>query len=321
MLDVWLSIIIPVYKVEKYLDNCIRSVLDQSFKNYELVLVDDGSPDKCPQLCDEWAERDSRIRVIHKKNGGLSSARNAGIKEASGDYLYFLDSDDRFYSIESLELLCNLVKVHSGVDMVQGNFYIEENQCLTFNKGTFPAFTDKKSWIQSNLATMIIPESACNRLIKRSIIVDNNLYFKEGWIQEDTLWTYQISRYINCIAFCFKPTYFYAYNSNSIMHSSGNEREANAFIRILNEVYSNLHLQNVHAYDIRFLEIMAMRALKANGTSVYPMMAPYRNIFFRSVFKLNNIADNNSDKILIKCVCKGMVVVLRRILCNKYLFK
>lgn len=320
-MDLLISIIVPVYKVEEFLDNCIKSIIDQTFKNIEIILVDDGSPDQCPQLCDEWAVKDPRIRVIHKKNGGLSSARNAGIKEASGDYLYFLDSDDRFYSSDSLELLCNLVKAHPGVDVVQGNFYVEENHSQTFNKRTFPAFTDKKSWIQSNLATMTIPESACNKLIKRSIITNNSLYFREGWIQEDTLWSYQIHSYIENIAFCVEPTYFYAFNSNSIMHSSGNEKEANAFLRILNEVYSNLQTKMVHDYDIRFLEIMAMRALKANGPDVYSMMAPYKNMLFRCAFKLNNIADHNSNNFLIKCVCKGMVVVLRRILCNKYLFK
>ena len=321
MSNIFLSIVVPVYKVERYLDTCIHTILNQTFKNYELILVDDGSPDLCPQLCDEWVLKDPRIRVIHKKNGGLSSARNAGIKEASGDYLYFLDSDDRFYSSDSLELLCNLVKKHPDVDIVQGNFYVEENHSQTFNKGTFPAFTDKKSWIQFNLATMTIPESACNKLIKRSIITNNNLYFREGWIQEDSLWSYQIYSYIENIAFCVEPTYFYAFNSNSIMHSSGNEKEANAFIRILNDVYSNLQTKMVHDYDIRFLEIMAMRALKANGPGVYSMMAPYKNMLFRCVFNLNSIADHHSTNILIKCVCKGMVVVLRRILCNKYMLK
>lgn len=315
------SIIVPVYKVDEYLDNCVKSVVNQTCKNIEIILVDDGSPDKCPQMCDDWAVRDSRIRVIHKYNGGLSSARNAGIKKATGKYLYFLDSDDHFCDSSSLEKMLNLVQDYNDVDLIQGNFYVEENHKTTFKTNTFPSFMNKKTWIQFKLSTLTIPESACNKLIKRSIIVDNNLYFKEGWIQEDTLWTYQISRYINSIAFCFEPTYFYAYNSNSIMHSSGNEREANAFIRILNEVYSSLYTQKIHAYDIRFLEIMAMRALKANGPDVYSMMAPYKNKLFRSAFKLNSIADHHSTNILIKCVCKGMVVVLRRILCNKYMFK
>lgn len=88
------SVIVPVYKVEEYLERCINSVLKQSFKDFELILVDDGSPDKCPQICDEYAKRDCRVRVIHKENGGLVSARQAGIKIAKGDYVFNLDSDD-----------------------------------------------------------------------------------------------------------------------------------------------------------------------------------------------------------------------------------
>jgi glycosyltransferase involved in cell wall biosynthesis len=89
-----ISIVIPVYKVEAYLSACVESVLAQTYQNFEVILVDDGSPDNCPAMCDAWAEKDSRIRVIHKENGGLSSARNAGIDVAKGDYLAFLDSDD-----------------------------------------------------------------------------------------------------------------------------------------------------------------------------------------------------------------------------------
>ena len=89
-----ISVIIPVYKVEQYLDECINSVVNQSYKNLEIILVDDGSPDKCPKMCDGWAKRDNRIKVVHKQNGGLSSARNAGLDVANGDYFAFVDSDD-----------------------------------------------------------------------------------------------------------------------------------------------------------------------------------------------------------------------------------
>ena len=88
------SIIVPVYKVEKYLNQCVSSILEQDFKDFELILVDDGSPDGCPAICDELAITDERIKVIHKINGGLSDARNAGLAIASGDYVIFLDSDD-----------------------------------------------------------------------------------------------------------------------------------------------------------------------------------------------------------------------------------
>ena len=89
------SVIVPVYKVEKYLPNAIESVLNQTFSDFELILVDDGSPDRCPEICDNYKEKDSRIKVVHKPNGGLASARRAGIKLAEGDYVLNLDSDDR----------------------------------------------------------------------------------------------------------------------------------------------------------------------------------------------------------------------------------
>ena len=89
-----ISVIVPVYKVEAYLDRCVQSIVDQTYTNLEIILVDDGSPDRCPQMCDEWAKRDNRIRVIHKENGGLSDARNAGMQAASGTYIAFVDSDD-----------------------------------------------------------------------------------------------------------------------------------------------------------------------------------------------------------------------------------
>ena len=93
-MDFLVSVIIPIYNVELYLDRCIKSVVDQSYENIEIILVDDGSTDLCPQICDDWAEKDKKIRVIHKENGGLSDARNIGIETAQGAYLGFVDSDD-----------------------------------------------------------------------------------------------------------------------------------------------------------------------------------------------------------------------------------
>lgn len=89
-----ISVIVPIYKVEKYLDECIESIVSQSYENIEIILVDDGSPDRCPEMCDAWAEKDSRIHVIHKENGGLSDARNAGMAASSGAFIAFVDSDD-----------------------------------------------------------------------------------------------------------------------------------------------------------------------------------------------------------------------------------
>ena len=98
------SVIVPVYKVEQYLNRCVSSIIKQSHTNLEIILVDDGSPDRCPQLCDEWALQDSRIKVVHKENGGLSDARNVGLKKASGNYICFVDSDD-YVSTKFVETL------------------------------------------------------------------------------------------------------------------------------------------------------------------------------------------------------------------------
>ena len=110
MNEALVSIIVPVYNVEQYLDRCLRSLINQSYKNIEIILVDDGSPDKCPQMCEDWAQKDYRIKVIHKKNGGLSDARNKGIEVARGEYICFVDSDDYIDEryVETLyDLICN----------------------------------------------------------------------------------------------------------------------------------------------------------------------------------------------------------------------
>ena len=104
-----ISVIVPVYKVEPYLDKCVRSIVEQTYQNLEIILVDDGSPDNCGAICDAWAEKDSRIKVIHKENGGLSDARNAGMDVATGQWIAFVDSDD-WIAEEMYESLLNAAK-------------------------------------------------------------------------------------------------------------------------------------------------------------------------------------------------------------------
>ena len=111
------SVIVPIYKVEKYLEKCITSILNQSFTDFELILVDDGSPDSCPQICDNFALKDSRIRVIHKKNGGLVSARNIGIQAAKGDYICYVDGDDWIHKDMLSEIYKDSIQKYSP-DMI-----------------------------------------------------------------------------------------------------------------------------------------------------------------------------------------------------------
>ena len=126
------SVIVPVYGVEKYIDQCVQSLLIQTYKNYELILVDDGSPDNCGQICDQYAEKDNRIRVVHKKNGGLSSARNAGLDIAKGEYVIFLDSDDFWDDAEALSgINRNLSESKADVLIFPAKRYYEESGKVT----------------------------------------------------------------------------------------------------------------------------------------------------------------------------------------------
>lgn len=114
-----ISIIVPVYKVEKYLKRCVKSIVNQTYKNLEIILIEDGSPDQCPYMCEEWSKRDPRIKVIHKQNGGLSDARNEGLKISTGEFIGFVDSDD-WIAPEMYERLLNAI-IADQSDIAQCN--------------------------------------------------------------------------------------------------------------------------------------------------------------------------------------------------------
>ena len=149
-----ISIIVPVYKVEKYLSRCIKSILRQTFTDFELILVDDGSPDKCPQMCDDWGKKDKRIRVIHKENGGLSSARNAGLRAARGEYIGFVDSDD-WIACDMYEILYQLAKKYraditcGGIERTNAGS-VRKKTSGTIKEYTQDAFSRKYFKLDSN---------------------------------------------------------------------------------------------------------------------------------------------------------------------------
>lgn len=131
-----ISVIVPVYKTEQYLNRCVQSITDQTYKNLEIILVDDGSPDNCPEMCDQWAKKDERIKVIHKRNGGISSARNAGLDSATGDYIMFADSDD-WMEPDMAEFLYRLI-VKYDADISRCGFYFDDNGTLKKKQRMIP---------------------------------------------------------------------------------------------------------------------------------------------------------------------------------------
>lgn len=207
------SIVIPVYNVAPYLRECVDSVLAQEFTDYEIILVDDGSTDNSPNICDEYAETHTQIKVIHKTNGGLSDARNFGIKEAQGDYLMFLDSDDFWNGKNILFEIYNIIKENNPDLIIHelSSFYdLEKIIPRKFkNEGIQKFSLDFKNDLKELVNNDIYYATACNKIIKTSIIKENNIEFSKGKLHEDVAWCADIIPYVSSYSLYKKPFYYY----------------------------------------------------------------------------------------------------------------
>lgn len=211
-----ISVIVPVYKVEPFLDDCVKSILAQSFTDFELILVDDGSPDSCPAMCDLWAEKDSRIRVIHKENGGLSSARNAGLDVMRGEYLTFIDSDDTV-SDDYLEKLYNALTEYNADVSVCGLIWRNSKSKCESKAPT--VVSGRETLLDPSIGsdTRISVVSACTKLYKRHLF--DNIRFPLGKLHEDQFVTYRVLYPCKTVAVIYETLYCYRDNSSSITHS------------------------------------------------------------------------------------------------------
>lgn len=314
-----ISVIIPVYNVELYIEECLQSIMGQTLsEGVECILVDDCGGDNSIEIASNLISQykgnvDFSI-LHHEHNSGLSASRNTAIRNSRGKYLYFMDSDDYLFP-DSLRLLWEKVCKYPDVDIVQGNLFSEDTGRLLYEKDKYPEFSNDLNWVRKGFCYLTIPESACNRLIKRDIITDNNLYFKEGWIQEDTFWSFQIHDCVYSISFCFEKSYFYRKNPNSIMHSSSNRVEAEAFARIFNEVYCLLKNRVKKEYHIRYLERICMRILKYPDADDLNVMANIRNSLFIKLVRIDLYETKHPHNYVLRGGCKVLELLLRHILC------
>ena len=210
-----ISVIVPVYKVESYLDKCISSITRQTYTNLEIILVDDGSPDKCGAMCDAWAEKDSRIKVIHKENGGLSDARNAGMAAATGELMAFVDSDD-WLNPNMYQLLYEAMQ-RTGSDIAACG--VE----MVWEDGTAPRMLtkpgeyilDARQAMQAIIEESILKQPVWYKLYKTALIRD--IPFATGKYHEDVFWSYQAIGAAKCVSVTDTPCYYYLQRSGSIM--------------------------------------------------------------------------------------------------------
>lgn len=226
------TIIIPIFKVEKFVVRCLQSVVNQLYSNIECILVNDASPDASIEMAQEFISKypDFDFKIINQPfNQGLSMARNAGMDAASGKYIYFLDSDDEItdYAIQNLVQLAE----ETGAEMVLGqSVCINEEEGWTRNY--FPIDAEKdilesNQEIVWNFAKGKYPVMACDKLIKRDFLMKNKLYFVKDLFSQDVLWSFQSMLKLEKIAFLREDTYLYYFHSASIIHNRGEKHFAN----------------------------------------------------------------------------------------------
>lgn len=214
------SVVVPIYKVEKYLNRCIDSILNQTYKDIEVILVDDGSPDRCGIIAEEYAAADPRIKVIHKVNGGLSDARNAGMQHITGNYTMFVDSDD-WLSSSAIDMLMTTCKRYKA-DVVQSAFYYAYEDYLLFDHKQYspkgkPVILNRESLMYELVKNERVKNFAWGKLYKTSIL--HGIPFKKGVLFEDVFWSHQVMDRVKKFILINQPLYFYLQRSDSIVAS------------------------------------------------------------------------------------------------------
>lgn len=290
-MDEKISVIVPIYKVEQYLNRCVDSIINQTYTNLEIILVDDGSPDNCPKICDEYIKKDNRIKVIHKKNGGLSDARNAGLKVATGYYISFIDSDD-WIDLNMYKNLINLL-VEYNADIVEcevkyaydDDIYIENNynniKCLD-------KISAHKALIKNE-----IRQTVWNKIYKAQIV--KNVEFEKGKYNEDEFWTYKIIDLSKKIVKTSEIYYYYFQRPGSIMNSK---------------------------YSIKNLDGLEAKYRRLNFLSKYPdvYLEAKKHIVFDTLYNYQKVIKNfdYEDRIKFSKLIKQMYKIVKN---DKVLFR
>lgn len=290
-----ISVIIPIYNVEKYLNNCIKSVVNQSYNNLEIILVDDGSSDNCGKICDEWAIRDIRVNVIHKKNGGLSDARNVGISYAKGEYITLIDSDD-YISIDYIEYLYNLLKENNADISICNPFYVYENSKEKIddrpNEQSMVKCMKSIEALNIMLYQNYYDTSAWGKLYKTELF--KGISYPVGKLFEDLGTTYKLFLKADSIVFGNAEKYYYIQRSNSISNNKFNYKK-------LDYLY---FAEEIHSYATKYLpqikDAAASRCISVVGNILLqlPNHSDYLNLkkeLYRNILGKRNGLLKNKD--------------------------
>lgn len=296
------SVVVPIYKVEQYLDRCVNSILNQTYKNIEIILVDDGSPDLCGRMCDEFKERDSRIKVIHQSNQGLSAARNSGLSIAGGKYILFIDSDD-YINENMIEKLLKLA-IQEGADIVScGHVQIYDNAPMEYTtKGDFNIALTPKEALKSFLFTHIVDVVTWNKLYNIKLFDD--VQFKVGKLYEDHYTIYKLIDKANKVVYTSETLYYYckrntsiggvSYNKNTMQLKDALDEECEYILKKYPDMAKEINLGYVQwmlviidkmlladAIDKEFLKYIKKKAKKC-----FPFFIKTKELYFKQKVQL-----------------------------------
>lgn len=247
-----ISIIIPVYKVEKYLEKCIQSVINQTYKNIQIILVDDGSPDNCGKICDEYAKKDHRIEVIHKSNGGLSDARNKGLEIAKGEYIGFVDSDD-YIEADMYEVLYNSLKQYNA-DVSICNFYtVSQEKIAIKNADNGIKEYNRIEILKEILLDNNIQSYAWNKLYRKDLF--DEIKYPVGKKYEDIGTTFYLLEKCNKVVVTGKPEYYYINRQGSIVNNV-TETTITDYIELIMQRYDYIeeNIKELSSYNKNYLK-------------------------------------------------------------------
>jgi glycosyltransferase involved in cell wall biosynthesis len=243
-----ISIIVPVYNVEGYLRKCVNSILNQTIKNIEVILVNDGSKDNSGDICDEYKKKDSRVVVIHKENGGLSSARNAGLEIATGELIGFIDSDDWIEPDYFQILYEGLIKNNADISVMKLR-YVTNHEKIEFNtekKEEWVELTRHKA-IESFFSNNFIENSACNKLYRSNLF--EGIRYPEGMLMEDKATTYKLIHKANLVVVNLSKKYHYYLRNDSIMQCEFNKRKFHSL---------EIHMEQIKFIDVNYPEFYGL---------------------------------------------------------------
>ena len=312
-----ISVIIPIYKVEEYLQRCIDSVVNQTYKNLEIILVDDGSPDRCPQLCDEWAAIDSRIQVIHKSNEGLSSARNIGLDICNGEYICFIDSDD-WVATDMVEVLLNQCKTFQVQMTVCGRYDVFDGKHTQFiaNTPCKNEIIDVRTAVSQMLLGQGIDSSSCGKLFHYSLW--KNIRFPFGKLYEDIAILYKVVLQSNNVALVSRPLYYYYRHDQSITTAAFTKAlldypdNTRAMVQELKKTHQNLYECACWAHT-KAIECVLSRLSKADKAIYKQYIVTFKQLS-RELYSYRTIWWSStvfSRKDVIFCIIHSCWYILR----------